>query len=156
MRSLSFVTLAAALSVGHAMPAPAQAAGCAVVLPTPMRGMPATWLGQCAAGKATGVGVLRAGARAPFAFFYGRVTAGKPQTGLLLRPDRSYTDVRGLTPTGDVLPADGEHIAEQDRAWADAAAGARLVARKFAAAGNAGSAAYYNHEAHRIETERPE
>jgi hypothetical protein len=64
--------------------------------------------------------------------------------------------IRGVSDTGAVLSADGEHLAEQDRAWADAAAGARLVARQFDAAGNNGSAAYYARWAHRIDTQRPE
>lgn len=139
-----------------APPPPPPAAGCATIVPADMKGPQPRWLGTCTAGKAAGVGVLRVGARAPFSLFFGRVAAGRPQTGLIMLASGNMMQIRGVTDTGAVMAADGEHLAEQDRAWADAVAGARLVARRFTAAGNKGSAAYYARWAHRIETQRPE
>lgn len=157
MRQLYPVMIGIALAgIGCSQAAPPPAAGCSAVVPAGMTGSPPRWLGACAAGKAAGVGVLRVGDRAPFAFFFGRVAAGRPQTGLVMLASGNMIQIRGVTDTGAILSADGEHLPEQDRAWADAAAGARLVARRFAAAGNRGSAAYYARWAQRIETQRPE
>jgi hypothetical protein len=145
-----------ALGVGCSLAAAPPAVNCSTVVPAEMRGPQPRWLGQCADGKAVGVGVLRVGARAPFAFFFGRVVAGRPQTGLIMLSSGNMMEIRGVTASGAVLPTDGENIPEQDRAWDDAAAGARLVARRFAAARNPGSSAYYARWAHKIETQRPE
>lgn len=149
----------AALGMGCSQAAPPAAASCSTIVPTEMKEMQRPqprWLGACASGKATGVGVLRVGVRPPFGLFFGRVVTGRPQTGLIMLSSGNMMEIRGVTATGGIIPTDGENMAEQDRAWADAAAGARLVARRFTAAGNRGSAAYYARWAHRIETERPE
>lgn len=144
------------IGTGCSQAAPPSATECSVTVPTEMEGVSGRWLGGCTGEKASGVGVLRVGDRAPFSFFFGRATAGRPQTGLIMLRSGNMIQIRGITDAGDVLSADGEHLAEQNRAWADAAAGARLVARRFTAAGNKGSAAYYARWAQRIETQRPE
>ncbi len=155
MRAL-YVAIAGIPVIGMGCSQAAAAAACSVIVPADMKGPQPRWLGTCAAGKAAGVGVLRVGVRAPFSLFFGRVVAGRPQTGLIMLASGTMMEIRGVDDTGGVIATDGEHLAEQDRAWADAAAGARLVARRFAAAGNKGSAAYYARWAHRIETQRPE
>lgn len=151
-----FVLGTAALGAGCSPAAIAQTARCATVVPAEIRGGPSNWLGECANGKAAGVGVLRVGARAPFSFFFGRMIAGMPRTGLVMLGSGNIMPTRGLSATGTVLPIGGDNAQEQDRAWADAAAGARLAARRYAAAGNKGSASYYTGWARKIETQRQE
>ena len=129
---------------------------CSTVVPAQIRGPQPRWLGDCTAGKAAGVGVLRVGSGTSFGFFFGRVAAGKPQTGLIMLRDGNMMEIQGVTTSGAVIPTDGLDMRQGNRAWADAAAGARLVARRFAASGNAGSSAYYARWARKIETQRPE
>lgn len=156
IRACALLIGTAVLGTGLTHAAIAQTAACATIVPAEIKGAPSRWLGECASGKATGVGALRVGVRAPFAFFFGRMVAGKPQTGLVMLSSGNVMPTRGLSATGAIVPVSGENAQEQDRAWADAAAGARLVARRYAATGNRGSSVYYTGWVRKIETQRPE
>ncbi len=145
----------AAVSAGTTAAAPSSSS-CTITVPAEIKGGQARWLGGCVSGRAAGVGVLRVADGSGFAFFFGRVVAGRPTTGLVMHASGDYMEIRGIDRAGRVLIADGEHIPEQDRAWADADVGARLVARGFAKSGNTASSNFYMRWAHRIETQRPE
>ena len=82
--------------------------------------------------------------------------AGKPASGLVQETDEGLQAAMGFKADGEAIIADGEHLREQDRIWADAVLAARSVASRFAAAGNRGSAAYYRALANQIEHGRPE
>ena len=129
---------------------------CRASVPARFSGQPSQWLGACVAGKAQGLGVLRIGARQPFAFLVGRMKEGRPASGLVFNTDKSYAAARGFDAHGRILVADGYHLKKQDAVWADAVRAARSVGDRFAKAGNAGSAAYYRRFASEIENGRPE
>lgn len=144
----------AVLLVG--MPAMAAAEpACATASPAGLSG-PARWLGPCAAGHAEGLGVLRTGSAAPFGFFAGHMTAGRPGAGLIVRPDGLFEVASGFDAAGRPLPTDSLHPERQDAVFKLAAAAARATADRLGRAGNRSSADYYRRLARRITAGQPE
>ncbi|WCP71720.1 MULTISPECIES: hypothetical protein [Sphingomonas] len=150
------LALAATAAEPRSSRTPSFPTACRAAVPARYAGEPAQWLGDCVKNRAEGLGVLRIGRGAPFAFLVGRMKAGRPASGLLFNPDKSYAAARGFTADGRILPADGNYLKEQDQAWADAVLAARQVGDRFVKAGNAASAAYYRRFASEIENGRPE
>lgn len=129
---------------------------CFAIAPAAICGPSVQWLGPCVAGKAEGLGILRVGSRAPFAFLIGRMKAGRASSGHVVELNGSYMEAMAFDGRGEAILADGEHIPEQDKVWAEAVKAARSVAVRFAKAGNSSSAAYYRRFADEIEHGRPE
>lgn len=129
---------------------------CVAAPPAELAQRPARWLGACAAGRAQGPGVLRLGAREPYAFFLGRMADGKPVRGLVMDASGSYEAARAFDLANKAILADADHLREQDDAWALAAQGARNTAQRFSTVGNPASAAYYRRLAFKVTHDRPE
>ena len=150
--------VAATLATGAAapVPRPVAAPACAAAVPAEFALRPARWLGGCALGKADGLGVMRFGAAAPFAFFAGRMRAGRPVTGMLINPDGLFRPARGFDARLGAIDTDGNRPAEQDAVFRLASRAAEATARRFAATGNPGSAGFYHAMAERIGNGQPE
>ncbi len=158
MGKIAFFALAVASTLAAQPPSHAAAfpQTCRTAVPARYLWQPSQWLGACINGRAEGLGVLRIGRGAPFAFLVGRMKAGRPASGLLFNPDKSYAAARGFDSNGGILPADGDYPKEQDRVWAEAVLAARATADRLARAGNAASAAYYRRFASEIANGRPD
>lgn len=160
----NIICIFAAFGIGLGIPKSAPKSSVATTFPTPcsgrvparFAGIPSQWLGGCVAGKAEGLGVLRIGKQAPFAFLVGRMKAGRPASGLVFSAKGTHAMARAFDAEGRILFADGDYPKEQDRVWAEAVLAARQVGDRFAKAGNAASAAYYRRFASEIENGRPE
>lgn len=160
----NIICIFAILGIGLGVPQGTPKSSAATTFPTPCQarvparfaGSPSQWLGGCVAGKADGLGVLRIGRRAPFAFLVGRMKTGRPASGLVFSAKGTYAMARAFDAEGRILFADGDYPKEQDRVWAEAVLAARQVGDRFAKAGNPASAAYYRRFASEIENGRPE
>lgn len=134
-----------------ALPAPPVQAGapaCEWSTPRPWpEGVANRWSGPCKAGRAQGLGVLRA-LQGPTVVqaFYGRYDAGRPVLGAV--------EVEGGFRAGR-FAANGEVVADGDRntaikAFDTAAAAARSMAAMQRRAGNLASARYYAAKARQL------
>jgi hypothetical protein len=104
------------------------------------------WSGPCAAGKASGLGVLRAYAKdKPTQVFYGRLTAGHPTLGVLDHPNGFMA---GEVASGAIQPTDDRQLTIN--AFRVAEQAARQAAARFNAAGNKSSAQFYAHKAEQL------
>ncbi len=108
------------------------------------------WMGSCTGGRAEGIGVLRAGAVAPFGFFAGRMRAGRPGAGVIILANGMFEVAAAFDSDGHPVPTDSLHPEQQDEVFALAARAARATADRFARAGNRASANYYRGLARRI------
>ena len=155
----AYPILAAALLASAAAapaPPPVAPAACTTAIPAEFALRPARWLGGCTAGKAEGLGVMRFGAAAPYAFFVGRMRTGRPVTGMLINPDGLFRPAKGFDSRLEAIDTDGNRRAEQDAVFALAGRAAEATARRFAAMGNPGSASFYHAMAKRIANGQPE
>ena len=138
------------------VPRPAAPLPCAAAIPAEFALRPAHWLGGCTLGKAEGLGVLRFGAAAPFAFFVGQMRNGRPVTGMLINPDGLFRPAKGFDSRLGAIDTDGNRPAEQEAVFALAGRAAEATSHRFAAIGNPGSASFYHGMAKRIADGRPE
>ena len=119
------------------------APACAASVPADLAKRPARWLGGCARGKAEGPGVLRLGTTEPFQFFTGTMKAGRPVRGVLKVNASQLVAAYAFDQWLEAIVPDGNRPVELDATFRTGSAGAAAVARRFAAAGNKASAAYY-------------
>ncbi|WP_432725863.1 hypothetical protein [Variovorax sp. W6] len=126
------------------------ATGCRFVAPASLETAPTYWTGACPAGKASGVGMLRArvGANAGYAF-YGELRDGIPVIGAV--------DLEGGFRVGRFVAGD---IGARDTEWQErhdgfetALRAARAVSAHYAGQKNAASARYYTSIAKKLETQ---
>ena len=148
---LAFALLVTSPFVVAATPDPS----CPAVKPADLPG-PARWLGPCPSGRAEGMGVLRIGAAAPFAFFAGRMAAGRLGEGVVVRPDGLFEVAVGFDARGRSLPTDSLHPEQQDEVFAVAVQAAQATANRFTQLKNRGSADFYRRLALRIRNGLPE
>lgn len=122
---------------------------CAYVVPQVFANATGTkWEGGCQDGKAHGHGILRAyeGKRV-VETFYGLVERGELKRGVVDNEETGYGAGR-FGPGGVMLDApEGDEFNDRYYAVNEAEAAARQVSASFAAAGNKGSAAYYEKKA---------
>lgn len=149
MRSLAAIVALVMACPAFTQPKP----GCLAAVPASLTASPATWLGGCQAGKAEGLGVLRTGRAEPFQFFFGQMHAGEPVKGLMRVRDGWEDAIR--------FDAHYHNIGASDQVAFDAlyklaTRAANATAQRFAAAGNRGSAAYYQRLAKQIQDGEPE
>lgn len=125
------------------------ASGCRFVAPRSLPPGPTYWIGDCAGGKASGLGVLRRrdGAVAGEAF-YGQLKDGVPVVGVI--------DTRRGNEGGYVVGRwkDGDLVINEDGPWQDradaftaAASAARAASAAFKAQKNEASARFYAKQA---------
>jgi hypothetical protein len=116
---------------------------------------PSQWLGGCASGQAEGLGVLRSGTAEPYKFFAGEAKGGHPVRGLLITADGWFAaasfDAGGTR--RDITSGDPNAY---HALYVLAARAATATAQRFAAAGNRGSAGYYQRLAKKITEGEPE
>lgn len=124
-------------------PAPAAATACVAAVPADLAKRPARWLGGCTGGKAEGPGVLRLGTAEPFQFFTGTMKAGRPVRGVLKVNASQLVAAYAFDQRLEAIVPDGNRPAELDATFRTGSAGAAETARRFAAAGNQASAAFY-------------
>jgi hypothetical protein len=129
---------------------------CRAQAPADLDASPTHWLGACGSGAAEGLGVLRGGAGRPYAFFVGRMQAGRPTDGLLMLRAGGWMLAVRFDARLRVVSSDGIHPEEDDRVFAQARAAALETAAIFRRAGNGSSADYYSRLAQRIVDDRPE
>ncbi|MCR0981210.1 hypothetical protein [Roseomonas populi] len=122
--------------------------GCRFQAPASLASGRVFWTGDCVNGQATGHGMLRrrdaAGAGAAF---FGEMREGVPVIGVV--------EVEGGYEVGryraGALGSNSMDFQERTDSFRAAARAARAVAARFAAAGNPGSAAFYEGVAKRLE-----
>ena len=127
---------------------------CRAAVPTYLTARPTRWLGECRAGQAEGLGVLRAGAAEPYQFFFGLMRGGKPLRGLLRGPDEGWEEAASFDVRGHNVST--SNPVAFDSLYKLATAASRATAQRFAAAGNRGSAVYYQRLANKIRDGEPE
>ncbi|WP_295984130.1 hypothetical protein [uncultured Variovorax sp.] len=126
------------------------ATGCRFVAPSSLGTAPVHWTGTCSAGKATGLGMLRARAGSTAgAAFYGELREGVPVIGTV--------DLDGGFQVGRFVQGD---IGTRDTDWQDrhdgfetAMRAARAVSAHYAGQKNAASARHYGGVAKKLETQ---
>jgi hypothetical protein len=149
------ITLAGTAALSRSAPASGPAA-CRADVPADLTLAPAHWLGDCPDGAAEGLGILRAGTAEPYEFFAGRMHQGHLVDGLLLLEQGTMMAAVRFDATRHVVSSDGLHPAEDDTLFRNATAAASAVSKRFAAAGNRGSATYYARLAVKIKNSQPE
>jgi hypothetical protein len=126
--------------------------GCRIAAPESWRGLALRWEGACPEGRAAGPGVLRGlEGTALRQGFYGRMRVGAPETGVFESAEGFQA---GRVVDGAVVEPEGDDIARRNaliRAFDIARDAAQAAAKRFRDAGNAGSAAYYEDLARRLE-----
>jgi hypothetical protein len=129
---------------------------CRAVVPTTLTAQPVRWLGDCPSGAAEGFGVMRAGAAEPYQFFLGEMHLGLPVRGLLIGPDEDWEIATDFDASH--APTSPRSMEGQDThaLFELSERAARTTARRFAAAGNQGSAVYYEKLAQKIVDGEPE
>jgi hypothetical protein len=154
------VTVAAAPASAAPAPrppaSPGGAAACRFTAPPDLDAAPSKWLGDCRAGAADGLGVLRAGSGEPYAFFAGRMERGRPVQGLLMLRDGLWMAAIRFDAKARAVSSDGLRPELDDQLFAQARAAALDTAARFRRAGNKASADYYMRLARKIVDGRPE
>ena len=100
--------------------------------------------------------MTRAGGKPPYAFFAGRMTAGRPVDGVIVLPSGLMKVAVRFDANLDAVVSDGLRPSEDEAVFRTATAAATAVSRRFAAEGNRGSADYYAKLAARISAAPPE
>ncbi len=101
------------------------------------------WDGDCLAGQADGVGVLKEFSGSSVKrFYFGSMKDGSPQLGVV---DQTDGYIAGRFINGNVVASDERQ--DYVSAFAEAEKAANHVAGRFAKAGNKGSAAFYKGKA---------
>lgn len=131
------------------------AAKCTITPPAELNRRPLHWLGSCTNGLAQGIGVLRLGEGEPYQFFLGRVADGRPVQGVLRVENAQLMTAYRFDGALHVVQPDGLRPRETADVFRTAVAGANATARRFAIAGNRGSAAYYTRLAEQIAGSEP-
>lgn len=143
--------LAIAALVAASVASGSAAAACTAAAPVDLGSAQAKWLGACPGGRAEGLGVLRANAAAGPRLFFGRMKAGRPETGVVATASGDFIPAwrydRALYRVEDPSGDRGSSVATFDVA----AAAARVAAKRLRAAGNKASAAYYATRARDLE-----
>lgn len=145
-RSLSQIVclIAAGTGAGTAL---AQTEGCLFQVPTAWQALSVQWIGDCHDTYADGPGVLRVrGGNAPAQAFYGQLTRGSAQAGVLEGPKGLQA---GRMVNGAWTPAKTK--AEQTAAWRSGLEAARKTSAYFRTAGVTRAADDYAQAAERIE-----
>ncbi len=129
---------------GTAPPAPMRvdSHGCRMTVPQDLGEGPIDWVGDCAGGRAQGLGVLRVGGSGAPRLFAGAMRAGLPVAGYL---DTGSADTAG--PSLHFRGADGLPTgsrAEARQACLTAARGAAAAAARYRAMRNLASARFYD------------
>lgn len=131
--------------VVQAAPPPSMQAdthGCRLLVPADLGSSPVTWVGNCKAGLAEGLGVIRIGGPGTPRLFAGEMREGRPVAGFL---DTGSADSAG--PSLHFRGADGlstRNRGEALRACAIAARGATSAATRYRAMHNLASAKFYD------------
>lgn len=143
-----------AITVGATIGCRAEPA-CQAIAPADLTSHPTRWLGDCPAGRANGLGVLRAGAAEPYQFFAGAMRAGQPVRGILVTRDAFQVVGRFDLQGRDLSPRSWEPEAHH-AVFVLGARASQATASRFKTSGNAGSAAYYRRLSLRIQKGEPE
>ena len=135
--------LLAALSLaGGAAAAP----GCSFEVPAQWARDGTRWDGECADGRANGLGVLKEYRNGSVAkFFFGRLRGGQLVLGVIDQPEGF---VAGSFREGRVVPSDERQATVS--AFNEAEQAAKSVASRFRKAGNAASADFYSNKAREL------
>jgi hypothetical protein len=149
------LAVALSLAATAACGKPATVPACRIAPLGDFHAMPAQWLGACQGGQADGLGVVRAGSAEPYRFFAGEAHAGRPAKGLIVTDDGWFA-AAGFDTSGRRLDIHSGNPNDYHSLFLLAARAAHATARQFAAAGNAGSAAYYERLAKKIADGEPE
>lgn len=128
-------------------------AACVARPPADLGAGPVTWLGACPGGRADGPGVLRAARAGGVLLFYGRMAAGKPETGVMTTAAGDYIPAWRFDAAGKPIDDPSGSRQSSVATFDAAAAGARAAGSRFAAAGNTGSARFYARAAKELETQ---
>lgn len=155
MKSPSLTAGVLTLSLMAFAPARAQPVGCVASGVADLQ-PPTRWLGRCVDGLANGLGVIRAGVSAPYGFFAGRMTKGRPGAGVIILRNGLFEVAASFEARGKPIDTDSLHPELQDAVFALAARAARATADRFRSTGNRASADYYKRLADRIEHSLPE
>ncbi|MFV0923086.1 hypothetical protein ACR720_10425 [Sphingomonas parapaucimobilis] len=155
MLTMSGLTLLSATACSAQPAAVTGKTPCAIARPTITRAAPARWLGACSQGRAEGIGVLRIGTGEPYEFFLGEVRAGRPVRGLIKTINGWYPIARFDAHMTAVNPRSWEPRQAHDL-YVLAVKSADATGRRFATAGNLGSARYYQRLARQIAEGEPE
>lgn len=142
--------LAAALALA-AVPATA-APACRAAVPAAIGAGPATWIGPCPRGRAEGDGVLRAPRDGTTRLFFGRMRAGRPQSGVMTSARGDYLPAWRFTPDLAALDDPSGDRAASVRTFDTAADGARAASARLRRTGNRASAAFYAARARELAT----
>lgn len=98
---------------------------------------------------------MRAGVSEPFDFFLGEMRNGAPIRGMVIIADEAGVVTQFDAAHRGATPRSGDPEAYH-AVWVVAARAAMTTARRFAAAGNRASAAYYQRLAKKIRDGEPE
>lgn len=123
------------------------ASGCQFVAPVSLPGDATSWIGACTAGKASGLGMLRArvdGQAGPA--FYGELRDGVPVNGVVdarVGDEGGYRAGRFVDGDIGAAPAAGQAWQDGHDGFEVAVRAARAVSEHYAGADNAASARHY-------------
>lgn len=121
----------------------AKAAGCHATVPADLGPGVVAWIGPCSAGQASGVGVLKAPRKDGTRFFFGRMSAGVPQNGVVQTATGDYIPIRRFDDTMHRIDDQSGDRASSVATFNIAASGAHVASTHFSAAGNRVSATFY-------------
>jgi hypothetical protein len=149
--------LAATLGLAATGPAAPPAAACHATPPAALKTSgQARWLGDCPAGAATGLGVMRIGSAEPYKFFVGEMKGGLPVRGLMMLSSDGWEMAAHFDAAGQNQSPRSWDPKDWDAMFALAVRAAHSTAQRFAATGNRPSAAYYDRLAGKIRDGQPE
>ncbi|MBN3723152.1 hypothetical protein G3N92_02990 [Burkholderia sp. Ac-20379] len=148
-------TLGAAFICTAAAAAAADDVACRAAAPAEFAGQAARWLGPCPGGAADGAGVMRVGTAEPYQFFLGDMKAGRPMRGLMIT-STGLEPVEQFDSGLNNATSRSMEGSTSDSLFDLAVNAAHLTAKRFTAAGNRGSAAYYERLAKRVRDSQPE
>ena len=149
------ILLAAMAGLGGST-ASAPASSCRWSVPVDVRQRPVQWLGDCHAGLANGLGILRAGNREPYDFFLGRMSKGRPVDGLMIGHGTEWLVAHGFDERGGIKRTPNAAEGEFGAVFSRAAAAADANAKRMEARGNPASARYYRTLAAKVRNSLPE
>ncbi len=145
-RWLGRLALPACLAVGSVCASAQTQEGCMYQVPSPWQSLPVQWIGECHEIYADGLGVLQVTASPPEQVFYGQLSRGQAQQGVLEQPS-------GLQPgrfiKGVWVPARGRE--ERAEAWQIGIEAARKTSAHFREAGIGRLAEAYEAAAQRLD-----
>jgi hypothetical protein len=123
--------------------------GCGYRLPQEWQASTTHWTGQCNAGVADGLGVLRVYENTnPVAVFYGRMSSGQMAIGVV---DTAEGYLAGRFADSMLVKSDDPNASFS--AFREATSAAKAASKLFADQGNAASANYYREKAEQLEAQ---